>query len=206
MTSKSTLVLALAVATAGIALAQDATPSRDHALATALIARSPHTSIPPEMDMFAPLLGSWEIQGTEWPEPGKPKKTTVKVAFGRVLGGRAIQDVWAFSEPGGAAEPTLGTTLRLYDPVERVWRITWLDPSSRLRLQLTARKLTAIVAAHHFDGVPNFDQHHTTSFAKLTIFMNFLSRSSRATAPKMRVPRGLLSLSMITTALLSKRM
>jgi hypothetical protein len=141
MTSKSTLVLALAVATAGIALAQDATPSRDHALATALIARSPHTSIPPEMDMFAPLLGSWEIQGTEWPEPGKPKKTTVKVAFGRVLGGRAIQDVWAFSEPGGAAEPTLGTTLRLYDPVERVWRITWLDPSSRLRLQLTARKV-----------------------------------------------------------------
>src|SRR5690606_31353790 len=35
---------------------------------------------------------------------------------------------------------------------------------------------------------------YTTSFARLTIFMNRRSRSSRATAPKIRVPRGLLSL------------
>src|SRR5437660_1128465 len=44
-----------------------------------------------------------------------------------------------------------------------------------------------------------------TSGARETIFMNFLSRSSRATGPKMRVPRGFSSLSMITMALLSKR-
>src|SRR5712672_3044927 len=44
-----------------------------------------------------------------------------------------------------------------------------------------------------------------TSGASDTIFMNFLSRNSRATGPKMRVPRGLFSLSMITIALLSKR-
>ena len=47
--------------------------------------------------------------------------------------------------------------------------------------------------------------HYTTSLARLTIFMNFRSRSSRATAPKMRVPRGLLSLSISTTALMSNR-
>src|SRR5436190_1891183 len=35
--------------------------------------------------------------------------------------------------------------------------------------------------------------------------MNFLSRNSRATGPKIRVPRGFNSLSMITMALLSKR-
>ena len=33
-----------------------------------------------------------------------------------------------------------------------------------------------------------------------TIFMKFFSRSSRATGPKMRVPRGLRWLSMITAA------
>ena len=44
-----------------------------------------------------------------------------------------------------------------------------------------------------------------TSGAREMIFMNFLSRNSRATGPKMRVPRGLFSLSMMTMALLSKR-
>src|SRR5581483_7071684 len=43
----------------------------------------------------------------------------------------------------------------------------------------------------------------TTSLASDTIFMKFLSRSSRATAPKMRVPRGLFSLSITTAALRS---
>ena len=44
-----------------------------------------------------------------------------------------------------------------------------------------------------------------TSGASEMIFMNFFSRSSRATGPKMRVPRGLCSLSMMTIALASKR-
>ena len=47
-------------------------------------------------------------------------------------------------------------------------------------------------------------RHHSTSGARLTIFMKFFSRSSRATGPKMRVPRGLRCLSMITAALSSK--
>src|SRR5688572_29365529 len=44
-----------------------------------------------------------------------------------------------------------------------------------------------------------------TSGASEMIFMNFLSRSSRATGPKMRVPRGLFSLSIMTMAFESKR-
>src|SRR5258706_2190108 len=45
----------------------------------------------------------------------------------------------------------------------------------------------------------------TTSAASDTIFIKFLSRNSRATAPKMRVPRGLFSLSITTAALRSNR-
>src|SRR5207302_6606093 len=41
---------------------------------------------------------------------------------------------------------------------------------------------------------------YKTSGASETIFMKFLSRNSRATGPKMRVPRGLFALSMITAA------
>src|SRR4029077_18050548 len=49
------------------------------------------------------------------------------------------------------------------------------------------------------------DSIHKTSGASETIFMKLRSRNSRATGPKMRVPRGFKSLSMITIALLSKR-
>ena len=54
-----------------------------------------------------------------------------------------------------------------------------------------------------FSHVPCHSQ--TTSAASETIFMKFFSRNSRATAPKMRVPRGLPSLSIITAAERSKR-
>ena len=77
------------------------------------------------------------------------------------------------------------------------------------RLEVDAQHLTTdstVVPDLYFDGIVDSNIHHTTSFARLTIFMKFRSRSSRATAPKIRVPRGLLSASMSTTALLSKRM
>src|SRR5436190_485252 len=46
---------------------------------------------------------------------------------------------------------------------------------------------------------------HKTSGASDTIFIKLRSRNSRATGPKIRVPRGFKSLSIITMALLSKR-
>ena len=52
--------------------------------------------------------------------------------------------------------------------------------------------VAAVVAGDHFHRVVHSNVHHTTSLARLTIFMKFRSRSSRATAPKMRVPRGIL--------------
>src|SRR5687768_16286199 len=50
-----------------------------------------------------------------------------------------------------------------------------------------------------------FMHGYRTSRASEIIFMKFFARSSRATGPKMRVPRGLLVASMITIALESKR-
>src|SRR5439155_17213410 len=64
------------------------------------------------------------------------------------------------------------------------------------------------LAGGDFDAIALADPeagHQSTSGASDTIFMKLRSRSSRATGPKMRVPRGFKSLSMITIALLSKR-
>src|SRR3712207_1086181 len=53
--------------------------------------------------------------------------------------------------------------------------------------------LALVLAGEHAHAVALADlhaTHHRTSGASDTILMNFLSRSSRPTGPKMRVPRG----------------
>src|SRR5215216_6263917 len=66
--------------------------------------------------------------------------------------------------------------------------------------------LALVLARDHDDLVVAADLHHSTSGASETIFMNPPSRSSRATGPKMRVPRGLFWASMITAAFSSNAM
>src|SRR5215204_4329532 len=66
--------------------------------------------------------------------------------------------------------------------------------------------LALLLAGDHDDLVVGADAHQSTSGASETIFMNPPSRSSRATGPKMRVPRGLFCASMITAAFSSNAM
>src|SRR5205807_8065358 len=67
-----------------------------------------------------------------------------------------------------------------------------------------------VLARDDPDLVVLVDRHtrhrYSTSGANEMIFMNRLSRSSRATGPKMRVPRGFRCSLISTTALSSKRM
>src|SRR3954471_19000567 len=67
--------------------------------------------------------------------------------------------------------------------------------------------LAAVLARHDDDLVVAANlRHQSTSGARETIFMKLRSRSSRATGPKMRVPRGLFCASMITAAFSSNAM
>src|ERR687893_387873 len=67
-------------------------------------------------------------------------------------------------------------------------------------------RATLVLAGDDDHRVVGADAHQSTSGASETIFMNPPSRSSRATGPKMRVPRGLFCASMITAAFSSKAM
>src|SRR4051812_8911619 len=66
--------------------------------------------------------------------------------------------------------------------------------------------LAAVLALQHDHAVTLTNLHHSTSGASETMRMNFLSRSSRPTGPKMRVPRGCIWSLMRTAAFSSKRM
>jgi hypothetical protein len=119
---------------------------RNSGFIDALVSSSRHDSIPADMDIYAPVLGDWEITGTEYMEK-TPKPVKMTVNFARALDGRAIQDIWAWAIdpnlPGTGANRGSGTTLRVYDPQERAWRVTWIDPVKRARVQLDARKVGA---------------------------------------------------------------
>lgn len=128
----------------GTATTQELDTKRDAGFIAALLAEARHASIPADMDLYGSLLGSWELRGMNYRVEGKPEKVIGRVEVARVLDGRAIQDIWIFqldnTQPFDARNRRVGTTLRIYDPVDKVWKATWLDPVTRGRTQLTARR------------------------------------------------------------------
>src|SRR5207249_4375932 len=86
--------------------------------------------------------------------------------------------------------------------------IDLLDDHAALRLvhRQDAARLALVVAGddHHVVALADLETHQITSGASEMIFMNCFSRSSRATGPKIRVPRGSFSLLISTTAFSSK--
>jgi len=146
MSSLKTLAFApFFLVTGGFAMTNAVAADTSGTFVKALLADACHESIPPELDIFAPLLGSWKIRGREFMNTEEPKDVIVEVEFVRALAGRAIQDIWIWpieaELPFEGANRGYGTTLRVYDPREAVWEITWLDPVDHARVQLTARKV-----------------------------------------------------------------
>lgn len=142
--SRSFVYPSMLVAAGGLTGGGSAAPSQEGFIA-AIVANARHESIPADMDIYAPFLGDWGITGTEYREPGKATPVVMTVNFARALEGRAIQDVWSWpidpKLPIAGANRASGTTFRVYDPVEKLWLVTWIDPVKRARTQLDARKV-----------------------------------------------------------------
>jgi len=107
-------------------------------------------SIPQEDDVYGWLVGSWELEVRHWwgaDVSGKGMKG--EAHFGWVLEGRAIQDVWmaprlADRRPDlDPAESMYGTTLRIWEPAQRAWRILWIHPVNGHRSEQIGRRVGA---------------------------------------------------------------
>jgi hypothetical protein len=88
----------------------------------ALHATGPAPDRVAQMDLYAWLVGSWEMDAVVHADDGSTHHGRGEVHAGWVLDGRAIQDVWIL--PGVFH----GTTLRIYDPGRNSWHILWSDP------------------------------------------------------------------------------
>lgn len=111
-----------------------ATAQDDSAFTAALIAPGPADVIPPGSDIYASLLGHWQVRATDHLPDGSARTIDGEVLFARVLEGRAVQDLWIFPGRDGREADTpksgnrYGTTLRIYDPERDVWVVDWFNP------------------------------------------------------------------------------
>ncbi len=108
---------------------------------TALIAPNRSPEIPEAEDAYGRLIGSWELDVPHYYglEAGtKPLKG--EVHFGWVLKGRAVQDVFiVFQDAAPNKVITYGTTLRVWKPSIRAWRVTWINPARNHREEQIGR-------------------------------------------------------------------
>lgn len=105
------------------------------AMLAALAAQERAPEIPEVHDIYACLLGSWTAEVRDYLDDGRVLTNRGEWHFGRVLEGRAVQDVWIVPprEARHAGAPRLGnrygTSLRVFDPSSGCWRLTWINPA-----------------------------------------------------------------------------
>jgi hypothetical protein len=88
-------------------------------------------------DIYGWLVGSWELDVDRYRATDvSAQGIKAEAHFGRVLEGRAVQDVWIMPrrcDRSGTFDRTMnmyGTTLRVWDPAIKAWHITWTNPAS----------------------------------------------------------------------------
>jgi hypothetical protein len=116
--------------------------------AQVLHATGPDTERKEKLNLYAWMIGQWEMGITTILEDGSTHSGQGEIHAGWVLQGRAIQDVWMIPrlqdrKPGilplPGASNWYGTTLRIYDPNLDAWRILWNDPATNVFTQQIGR-------------------------------------------------------------------
>ena len=128
-------------------------------------------------DLYGWLVGSWEMDVVHYRVDLRDAPRRGEIHFGWVLEGRAVQDVWIMpprrerdrglaaseasyavhaSQPGDADYTMYGTTLRIWDPALRAWRVTYVNPRTGQRDELIGRRSGGdlVQIGTHANGTP----------------------------------------------------
>jgi len=136
------LVLSLLASTPGEAFMSNPNSA---GLIAALRADGPAPDRAAELRLYGQFIGDWKAEIVAHTPDGVRHEGHGEIHFGWVLQGRAIQDVWIIDRrPGTPVMPVAGnwygTTIRVYDPVLRAWRIYWIDPATNAYRYQVGRK------------------------------------------------------------------
>ena len=112
----------------------------------ALQSYNPSAEIPEADRIYDWLIGSWNVEVIDYLENGEVKHVEGEWHFGRILEGRAIQDVFICpSRPlrdqnTSKVRNRYGTSIRVFHPGKKRWEVTWLNPVTGAHDRLVARK------------------------------------------------------------------
>lgn len=87
-----------------------------------------HPRVGEENDLFGQFLGDWNFDLSIFHFDGSKKEYQGHWHFNRICDGMAMQDHWIVPEEDGLTLHESGTAVRLFDPVHKNWRVTWLGP------------------------------------------------------------------------------
>lgn len=117
------------------------------AFAGALISTGPSSDLGAAASTYGWLIGVWDVELIDFLEDGSRYEQRGEWHFSWTLEGRAIQDVLIAprrSERNGSSSrlgDRYGTSIRIYDANERLWRVTWINPVTGAHDELTGRKI-----------------------------------------------------------------
>lgn len=139
------------------------TPIANNDFFTLLRAAGRSPAIPETDDVYGWLVGSWELEVLHYAGLDvSSRKIKGEAHFGWVLEGRAIQDVWIMPQVSDRKSDSnhsnnmYGTTLRVWDPAIRAWRIRWINPVTGHEERQTGRRVgdNIVQIGARSDGTP----------------------------------------------------
>src|SRR5262245_30862757 len=98
-------------------------------------------------DVYNWLIGSWEMRVLDYDGDGSVHESRGEWHFEWVLEGRAIQDVFVVpsrnQRSGNLSKENnrYGTSIRVYDPSIKAWRVTWINPVRQVENHLIGKKV-----------------------------------------------------------------
>jgi len=138
-----------------------------HASMPGLAAEGPDPNLGAAADLFAPLIGDWQMQTTYMPlhEPQAEYEGFWSFRWG--LGGHAVYDVIGFREPGSPPDTPFrtGLTVRFYDAKLETWRQVWIGVPRGDIIEFVVRREDSRIL---IDGAPSATLRVRWSFETIT--------------------------------------
>jgi len=109
---------------------------------TGLGADDPFPALKDKLALFGQFVGDWDILDDRSLQPdGTWAVSRGELHWGWILDGRALQDVWMFTDEKTHRSIPEGTTVRFYDPKIDAWHSVWISPNQGVVKTFVARQV-----------------------------------------------------------------